>query len=106
MGRDSPGPGKYDSFIDNSWNHKMQDMSLIYNSNKSGQSIPKSKRISIFNQKAEYVVGPQSYNVIIDKYNLISKNPNKRAVIGNEPREYDPIKYSNNNAVLIRKGLY
>jgi hypothetical protein len=67
-------------------------------------------------------LGPQSYNQKGDSSlsNIVYKRPNgklspdghetprgpKAAIIGTAKREYDPIRYSQNNKILVLKGLY
>jgi hypothetical protein len=88
--------------VDNLWNIDLKDLQQFC-PKRSLITIPKGKR-HLSNVRVDYMVGPNSYPNA-EKLQVVAPT-RKCPVIGKEERNFDPIKYSINNKVLILKGLY
>ena len=105
IGKDSPGPGCYNDFVDSAWNQeKLNLTSSNYNGRRSTISFPKSKR-QLSEVRVDNFLGPSSYQDLqkLDLYLNLNK---KRVSIGKEARVYEPIRYGTNHSVLQIKGIY
>ena len=102
MSKDSPGPGFYENNISN-----LRGSFNPYESTSSpkckSSTIPKSKR-QLSDVKVDYYIGPNSYQNTNGFKGEIGSGKNKIA-IGREERDYDPIKYAQQNKILVIKGL-
>ena len=78
---------------------------MTRNISKKNFTIPKQKR-QLSDVKVVTNAGPQTYNVH-EKFNYKNRGPSHKGVkIGSESRDFDPMKYSQNNRILVVKGLY
>lgn len=99
FGKDSPGPGFYN--VDNVW--KINENSQYF-PRKSQMTIPKCKR-QLSDVRVDNLIGPNSYQTL-GKLEITAASGKKNVVMGREERNFDPMKYSGNNKILILKGLY